>query len=66
MLSPKVEKILVEQIEKEGYSANLYLSMAAWAETEGYSGISTWFYAQAEDISGCNGLYQSRSKKNRP
>jgi len=49
MLSPKVEKILVEQIEKEGYSANLYLSMAAWAETEGYPGISAWFYAQAEE-----------------
>jgi len=49
MLNSKVEKILVEQIEKEGYSANLYLSMAAWAETEGYPGISAWFYAQAEE-----------------
>jgi ferritin len=49
MLTKKVEEILVEQIEKEGFSANLYLAMAAWAETEGYPGISAWFYAQAEE-----------------
>jgi ferritin len=49
MLTKKVETILVEQIEKEGFSANLYLAMAAWAETEGYPGISAWFYAQAEE-----------------
>ncbi|NOQ27186.1 MAG: ferritin [Bacteroidales bacterium] len=47
MITEKIEKILNEQIEKEGYSSNLYLSMASWAETEGFAGISTWFYAQA-------------------
>ncbi|MDR1781357.1 MAG: ferritin [Tannerella sp.] len=49
MLSEKVEKNLVEQIEKEGYSSNLYLAMASWAETEGYPGVANWFYAQSEE-----------------
>ncbi len=49
MLTPNVEKILTEQIEKEGYSSNLYLAMASWAETEGYAGIAEWFYAQADE-----------------
>ncbi len=49
MLSKKIEDILNEQIEKEGYSSNLYLAMAIWAETNGYAGISKWLYAQAEE-----------------
>lgn len=46
MLPKKLEKVLNEQIGKEGYAAHLYLSMASWAETQGYEGISKWFYAQ--------------------
>jgi len=49
MLSKKIEKILNEQIEKEGYSSNLYLAMASWAENQGYKGIAEWLYAQAEE-----------------
>ncbi|OFX85416.1 MAG: ferritin [Bacteroidetes bacterium GWF2_33_16] len=49
MLSKKIEKILNDQIEKEGYSSNLYLAMASWAEKEGFAGISQWLYAQAEE-----------------
>ncbi|MCB9013591.1 MAG: ferritin [Bacteroidales bacterium] len=49
MLSKKVENILNKQIEKEGYSSNLYLAMASWAENEGYKGISDWLYAQTEE-----------------
>ena len=49
MLSKNVEKILNAQVEKEGYSSNLYLAMASWAESEGYAGISQWLYAQAEE-----------------
>jgi ferritin len=47
MLKPKVEKILNEQIEKEGYSSFLYLAMASWAEQKGYEGIAKWLYVQA-------------------
>ena len=49
MLSKKIEDILNVQVEKEGYSSNLYLAMAVWAETNGYAGISEWLYAQAEE-----------------
>ena len=49
MLKPKVEKILNEQIEKEGYSSFLYLAMASWADNKGMPGISKWLFAQAEE-----------------
>jgi ferritin len=49
MLTKKIEKILNDQIEKEGYSSNLYLAMASWADTEGYAGIAQWLFAQAEE-----------------
>ncbi|MDD3741279.1 MAG: ferritin [Bacteroidales bacterium] len=49
MLKPKVEKILNEQIEKEGFSSVLYLSMASWAESKGMAGVAQWLYAQSEE-----------------
>lgn len=49
MLNKKVEKVLIEQIEKEGYSSNLYLAMASWAESNGFEGISKWLYAQSDE-----------------
>lgn len=49
MLPKKIEKILNEQIQKEGYSSNLYLAMASWADTEGYAGIAQWLFAQAQE-----------------
>ncbi len=49
MLSTKVEELLNAQVEKEGYSSLLYLAMASWAENKGYSGISEWLFAQADE-----------------
>ena len=49
MLAKKVEEALVSQIVKEGYSSNLYLAMASWAESEGLEGISKWLYIQADE-----------------
>ncbi len=49
MLNKKVEDILNDQLEKEGYSSNLYLAMASWAATNGYEGIANWLLAQAEE-----------------
>ena len=49
MLPKKVEEILNVQIKKEDYSSQLYLSMASWAENNGFEGVSTWFYAQVEE-----------------
>lgn len=49
MLPKKIEEICNVQIEKEGYSSNLYLAMAAWAENHGFSGVAEWLYAQSEE-----------------
>ncbi|MDX9725614.1 MAG: ferritin [Bacteroidales bacterium] len=49
MLTKKMEDICNRQIEREGYSSNLYLAMASWAETSGLAGIAQWLYSQAEE-----------------
>jgi ferritin len=49
MLPKKVEEILNLQIQKEDYSSQLYLSMASWSENQGFDGVSSWLYAQAEE-----------------
>jgi len=49
MFKKSIEEMLNRQVEREGYSAILYLSMASWAETQGYAGIAEWMYAQAEE-----------------
>lgn len=49
MLSKKVEEILNLQIQKEDYSSQLYLSMASWSENQGFDGVTSWLYAQAEE-----------------
>jgi ferritin len=49
MLSKEMTDILNDQIEKEGYSSNLYLAMATWTEANGYNGIAQWLYAQSEE-----------------
>jgi len=49
MLNRKIESILNTQVEKEGYSSNLYLAMASWAEVNGYAGIAQWLYKQSDE-----------------
>jgi len=49
MLKKKVEELCNRQVEREGYSSNLYLAMASWAENSGLPGIASWLYAQAEE-----------------
>lgn len=49
MLNKKVEEIMVAQIEKEMYSANLYLAMASWADRNGFSGVTQWMLAQSQE-----------------
>lgn len=47
MISKQVESLLVRQIEREYYSSSLYLSMGAWADRNGYPGVSKWMMAQS-------------------
>jgi ferritin len=49
MLNKKIEEICNRQVEREGFSSNLYIAMASWAETSGYSGVAAWLYMQAEE-----------------
>jgi ferritin len=49
MLKKKVEDICNRQVEREGYSSNLYLAMASWAEVNGFAGVAQWLYTQAEE-----------------
>lgn len=49
MLKKNIEDICNRQIEREGYSSNLYLAMASWAETNGYKGVAEWMYGQADE-----------------
>ena len=49
MLKKKIEDICNRQIEREGYSSNLYLAMASWAENNGLSGVAGWMYSQSDE-----------------
>jgi ferritin len=49
MLKKKIEDICNRQVEREGYSSNLYIAMASWAETNGFSGVAAWLYGQSDE-----------------
>jgi ferritin len=49
MLSEKLQDAMNEQINKELYSAYLYLSMSAYSEAENLSGFAGWMRAQAQE-----------------
>ncbi len=49
MLKKKIEDICNRQIEREGYSSNLYLAMASWAEVNGFKGVAAWLYVQSDE-----------------
>ena len=49
MLTPKIEEALNTQLNREFYSAYLYLSMAAWCETNDMLGMSNWMKVQFEE-----------------
>ena len=49
MLSKNLEAAINEQIKHEFYSAYLYLSMGAWAESNNLSGSARWLKMQAQE-----------------
>ncbi len=49
MLSKNLEQALNQQVKLEGDSSQIYLSMASWAENQGFEGISTFMYAQSDE-----------------
>ena len=49
MLDSKVAKLLNEQINKELYSAYLYLDFSIFYEAEGLDGFANWYMIQAQE-----------------
>jgi ferritin len=49
MLSDKMAQALNEQVNKEFYSAYLYLAMAAYFSDTGLSGFAQWMRSQAQE-----------------
>lgn len=49
MLSKDIEKALNGQITLEAESSQVYLSMASWAETQGFEGVSQFMYAHSDE-----------------
>lgn len=49
MLSEKVLNLLKDQINKEFYSAYLYLDMSNWYYEQNLDGFGNWFFVQAQE-----------------
>ena len=49
MLDSKVAKLINEQINKELYSAYLYLDFSIFYEAEGLDGFANWYMIQAQE-----------------
>jgi len=46
-MDKQLEKLIQDQVKNEWYSAYLYLSMAAWFESQNFEGFAHWMYKQA-------------------
>ena len=49
MLDPKVTELLVDQINKEFYSAYLYLDFSNYYKDIGLDGFANWYMIQAQE-----------------
>lgn len=48
-LSTKMEKALNEQMMREAFQAQVYLSYASWAELNGFGGVADFLYKHSEE-----------------
>jgi ferritin len=48
-INKKVEEVLNKQVNAEFWSAYLYLSMAAWCESQGLRGCASWMRVQFQE-----------------
>ena len=49
MLSDRIRNLINNQVNKELYSAYLYLGFSTWFEDEGLSGFANWYHIQAQE-----------------
>ena len=52
MITKKIEKAINDQLNRELYSAYLYLAMSADATAKGYKGAGKWFRVQFQEEQG--------------
>lgn len=48
-MNESIQKLLNEQVKYEASASMQYLSMASWADANGYNGVAEFFYAQSEE-----------------
>ncbi len=49
MISKKVEKAIISQIENEEQSSRIYMSMASWCEVNGFPGAARFLYKHSDE-----------------
>ena len=49
MLHDTIHEALNEQIRLEGQSSHVYLTMAVWAENQGFDGVAEFLYIHSEE-----------------
>jgi len=49
MITPRIESELNKQVLSEAYSSQLYLSMAIWAETQGFEGVASFMFKHSDE-----------------
>ena len=57
MLSKKVVELLNDQVNKEFYSAYLYLDMSNYYKNEGLDGFANWYKVQAQEERPCSAVH---------
>jgi ferritin len=48
-MNATIEKLLNDQVKYEANASMQYLSMASWADANGYNGVADFFYLQSEE-----------------
>lgn len=48
-MNTSIEKLLNDQVKFEAAASMQYLSMASWADVNGYNGVAEFFYGQSEE-----------------
>ena len=49
MISKKVEKAIIHQIQLEEQSSRIYMAMASWSEVNGFSGAAKFLYHHSDE-----------------
>ena len=64
MVTSTIEEALTRQINREIYSAYLYMAMASYAESEGFKGFANWFEIQTrEELEHAEKMYSYLQKQ---